>query len=484
MLIQRRHGLFPRIIGKGDNAKRLADLLVRLRSEPYAEEYSAATGTTSSGLMPSTSIESIIIIDRDVDFASVLLTQLTYEGLIDQIFGISHNQTELDSSIVGAAPNPQSQGSSSGDMQPSQPQQGLKRKIKLDSSDKLYEQLRDANFATVGGLLNKVARRLQNDFDGRHGNKTTSELREFVNKLPGYQAEQQSLKVHTSLAEEVMKQTRSDLFSRGLEVQQNMIAGTNPTSLHDTIEELIARACPLPTILRLLCLESCMTNGLRPKDLDSFKRQIVHAYGYQHVMTLAALEKMQLLQPSGSGGFYIPGTGSSSNAAEGTRTNYSAVRKPLQLIVEEVNEQDPTDIAYTYSGYAPLSVRLVQCVLQKQHLTLPTKAAAAAGAPAEGPQGWRGFENVLKNVKGETFEREQTGTDKSSRARQVLNGHAEKKTTIVFFLGGISFAEIAALRLVARQEEGRRRVLICTTGILSGERMMRAAIETSGVGKV
>ncbi len=160
MLIQQRHGLFPRIIGKGDNAKRLADLLIRLRSEPFAGEYSAAAGITSPGLMPSTSIESIIIIDRDVDFASVLLTQLTYEGLIDEMFGISHSQTELDSSIVGAAPNPQSQGSSSGDVQPSQPQQGLKRKIKLDSSDKLYEQLRDANFATVGSLLNKVARRL------------------------------------------------------------------------------------------------------------------------------------------------------------------------------------------------------------------------------------------------------------------------------------------------------------------------------------
>ena len=33
MNIQRRYGLFPRIIGKGDCARRLADALIRMRSE-------------------------------------------------------------------------------------------------------------------------------------------------------------------------------------------------------------------------------------------------------------------------------------------------------------------------------------------------------------------------------------------------------------------------------------------------------------------
>ena len=33
MLVQQKHGLFPRITGKGDNAKRLTDLLARMRQE-------------------------------------------------------------------------------------------------------------------------------------------------------------------------------------------------------------------------------------------------------------------------------------------------------------------------------------------------------------------------------------------------------------------------------------------------------------------
>lgn len=82
MLIQQNHGLFPRITGKGDNAKRLADLLTRMRQEAIAGEEGNDNKFTMS---PSTTIESLIVIDREVDYATPLLTQLTYEGLIDEV---------------------------------------------------------------------------------------------------------------------------------------------------------------------------------------------------------------------------------------------------------------------------------------------------------------------------------------------------------------------------------------------------------------
>ncbi|KAH0562541.1 hypothetical protein GP486_002772 [Trichoglossum hirsutum] len=453
MSLQQRHGLFPRIIGKGDNARRLADLLIRMRSEVTAGADSSASNALTLALTPSPTIENLIIIDREVDLATVLLTQLTYEGLIDEVIGIQNSQAEIDSSIVGAAPTPQQPGSSSKSPVPvQQTQQGRKRKIQLDSSDKLYDQLRDSNFAIVGGLLNKVARRLVADYESRHGSKSVSELREFVNKLPAFQAEQQSLKIHTGIAEEIMKHTRSDLFNRILEVQQNLAAGADPSPQHDTIGELIARDCPLPTVLRLLCLESCISGGLKPKDLDNSKREILHAYGFQHLLTLDALEKMQLLQSRASANALLIGPGAASSG----KTNYIQLRKTLRLIVDEVNEQDPDDIAYVYSGYAPLSVRLVQCILQKQYLINITRGGGGgANAVSNGAQGWRGFDDAVKHAAGKTFDEVQRGEEKAVRARMILNGQNERKTTVVFFLGGITFTEIAALRFIAAKEEGR-----------------------------
>ncbi|KAF1989675.1 Sec1-like protein [Aulographum hederae CBS 113979] len=485
MTLQEKHGLFPRITGKGDNAKRLADLLLRMRSEVSAGDDMMSSGNSILGLTPSASIESLIIVDRKVDFPTALLTQLTYEGLIDEVFGIQSNQTEIDSSIIGAAAPQSSQASSS--TAPSGPQSRM-RKIQLDNSDSLYTTLRDSNFAIVGPLLNKVARRLQTTYESRHtAAKTTAELRDFVSKLPGYQNEQASLKLHTNLAEEIIKHTRSDIFSRVLEVQQNMAAGADPATQHDNIDELIARDVPLRSILRLLCLESTLSNGIKQKDLDIFKRAIVHAYGAQHLLTLSALEKMGLLTVRSGGLASINPT--ARGQAANTYTNYQTARKNLALIFDEVNESEPDDIAYVFSGYAPLSVRIVQCILQKQKIT--SLSSQRGGTPTAGTTnattGWKPFEDTVRQIRGATFDEVQKGEEKAVKARQILSGsaHGAEKTVVVFFLGGVTRAEIAALRFVGQQmkEEGKgRKILICTTGIVNGDGVIGAAIEEKGFG--
>jgi hypothetical protein len=472
---QQKHGLFPRIIGKGDNGKRLADLLVRMRTEVMAGETSTTSGPSFLDLAPSSTIDSLIIVDREVDFPTVLLTQLTYEGLIDEVFNISANQTEVDSSIVGGANPQQSQtGSASTSM---------KRKITIDSKDALYNELSDANFAIVGNLLNKVARRLQNSTERNQlAAKTTSELREFVAKLPGYQAEQASLKLHTSLAEELIKYTRNETFTRALEVQQNIMSGADPTTQHDTIFELIHRSIPLPVILRLLCLESTTNAGIRPKDLEAFKRAIVQAYGPQHILTLAGLEKMGLLGVRGGVG--LGGT----QAKPGSVTNYTPLRKSLKLWDDEVNEAEPNDISYTFSGYAPLSVRLVQSIVQKQTLANIVKPPSNPGASAQAnplAQGLRIFDDASKYVRGATFDETQKGEEKAVKARNLLNGshNDANKTSVVFFLGGVTRAEIAALRYVGGKlkevgGEGRgSRIVICATNVIRGETLLDGAIE-------
>lgn len=480
MGVQQRHGYFPRIVGKGDNARRLADLLLRMRKELDAEESSGLADPSARGLLPSASVENLIIIDRDVDFGTALLTQLTYEGLIDEYVGIKNNQADVDTSIVGPAPTPQLQESSKA---PQQAKQGLKRKIQLDASDQLFSQLRDANFAIVGDILNKVARRLENEYESRHTAKTTGELREFVNRLPTYQLEHQSLRTHTNLAEEIMRLTRSETFRKTLEVQQNNAAGADSTYQHETIEELIARDVPLKTVLRLLCLESCMSGGLRPRDLESFKKQVIQACGHQHLLTFWALEKMELLQPRSSATTMLLPT---SGAQAGSKTNYGYLRKNLRLVIEEVSEKDPNDISYVYSGFAPLSVRLVQCVLQKSYMVSlikgGTPAASLNTANTTSP-GWLGFEDVVKSARGATFSIVQKGDDKAVRARQTLSGNSATKAVYVFFLGGITFTEIAALRFIAAQEAPRRKIIICTTSIISGDRMMEAAIEKGSFAK-
>ena len=74
-----------------------------------------------------------------------------------------------------------------------------------------------------------------------------------------------------------------------------------------------------------------------------------------------------------------------------------------------------------YSGYAPLSVRLVQCVVQKGGVLGLSGAGetAEAGKKGKGSSlgkvrahpilGWKGFEDVLESLPGETIDVLQTG---------------------------------------------------------------------------
>ena len=53
---------------------------------------------------------------------------------------------------------------------------------------------------------------------------------------------------------------------------------------------------------------------------------------------------------------------------EGARA-FSAIKQNLWLCNQEVDEKNPTDISYCYSGYAPLSVRLVEHIVKRNSWT-------------------------------------------------------------------------------------------------------------------
>jgi len=112
-----------------------------------------------------------------------------------------------------------------------------------------------------------------------------------------------------------------------------------------------------------------------------------------------------------------------TKSSTASRSMFSNLRKTLRLIVDEVDEQKPDDIAYVYSGYAPLSIRLVQCIVQK-HVILAAQASDNQGrlantlASLPNALGWRGFEEPLKLVKGRTFDEIQKQEDKAIRAKR------------------------------------------------------------------
>lgn len=115
-----------------------------------------------------------------------------------------------------------------------------KKHLLSSTSDALYAELRDKNFAFVGQTLNRVAKRISGDYERRNEAKTPREIREFVGRLGGLQSEHQALRlrasmhratlksgadlgqrVDTGLSEQIMSVTQGDEFNNALEIQQS-----------------------------------------------------------------------------------------------------------------------------------------------------------------------------------------------------------------------------------------------------------------------
>ncbi|KAH9949388.1 Sec1-like protein [Amylocystis lapponica] len=482
--LQKQYGLFPRVVGKGDYAARLANLLTRYASQGSADPSSTLLGAHSERM------DSLIVIDRGTDMITPLLTQLTYEGLIDELVGIKNSHVELPASLVTppSATN-QAAASSSAPSAPVPSTQTLtKEKRKkhhlTTATDPLLYELRDLNFSAVGRKLNQVARRLDEDYKLRHQAKTPAQLRDFVSRLGGLQSDHQSLRLHTGLSEMLVPLTRTDQFNKSLEIQQNLLALYDMSAQVAAIEEMIAQGADMQVVVRLLCLASIIAGGIKAKNLENIKREILQAYGYNFMPMLLSLSAppLSILLPNP-----LPPSAPPSVAA--SKYPYAALRKSLRLLIEDPDGVDDleNDISYVYSGYAPISVRLVQCVAQKGGvLSNPAtekekkpgdgtdgrkgKGSAAGKVQAHPIVGWKGFEDVMASIPGETVDivqKPDTGPAAPSLKSSAVMPREQSSTTVVFFLGGCTYTEIAALRWVGKQSRGRK-FLIATTGIISG----------------
>lgn len=55
--------------------------------------------------------------------------------------------------------------------------------------------------------------------------------------------------------------------------------------------------------------------------------------------------------------------------------------------------------------------------------------------------------------------------------------HGENRVTLVFFLGGVTYAEIAALRFLSQMEDGGTEYVIATTKLINGTSWVKSLME-------
>lgn len=419
LALQKLYGRIPKVYGKGSCAQRIWEL-----TKTMANEEEIITNN-DKGV-----IDQMIILDRSIDLMSILATQLTYEGLIDEIFGINNTTVNLPAEKFNSGEGFSMERNTE------------KNQYILNSKEQLYAELRDKHFNAVGAVLSRLAKSIRSRANENHGEKSIQELKKFVESLPHIKANEQSLATHTKIAELVKEIISSDNFLDELGCEQEFMMCSDIDKPNPFIEDLIAKQAPLRNVIRLMCMQSIAGSGLKPKVLDYYKRELVQVYGLQVLLTIGNLEKAGLLK-----------------AQTGTRT-YTVLRKTFNLTAEHPEEVSPKDITYVHSIYAPLSVRIVE-----QHLK---------------PNGWQSLNDVLSSLPGPTFEDFQPATALNSRRGSFTSEISQSdipRVIVVFFVGGCTFAEISALRFLAQQDENNVEFLVCTTKLINKNSFLDSFIE-------
>lgn len=125
------------------------------------------------------------------------------------------------------------------------------------------------------------------------------------------------------------------------------------------------------------------------------------------------------------------------------KSQWDSLKSNLNLLNINVNTTTPDDAAYVFNAFCPITIRLIEAVTKK---------------------GWSIIKDELKKLPG--------AFDYPLSERNILKPIKNKINFILLvFIGGITYAEIAAIRYLNKTQK-EYKYFILTTHITSGKKII------------
>jgi len=404
-------GKFDTIFGKGYSSRTILETLKSLETESKIR-----VDETSRG-----EIDCLVVLDRNIDYVTPMLSQSTYAGHMDEIWGIKQNSMiQLEKRFFPlTASLPKDKDS-------------VPHKLNFDS---VFKEIRDCHISVVSSILDDKLAEIKTIHDevAASGTKDKSlkEMREKYEKERKLREKNyDKVATHVEVRKYIDELMTKPAHYKRIKSEQFIVDGlAKPQDTFDFLETQILKEAELSKVLRLLCLQSLVDAGIKQVALDTTKRNIIQAYGFQHLMTLSNLERAGLLK------------------RDGEKKTWENLNKQLKLINADLDLKNPEDATFAYEGYCPIMVRLVEQIFKKD--------------------GWSAIKNGLDLLGGTTVYDE----NKINSYTNIQNKHV----ILVYVVGGITYSELAGMRYLAKKYN--KEILVATTGIITGDRLIGSFYE-------
>ena len=365
---------------KGERAKLFCDLLEQKETE--------------TNIKTTDEILGMIVFDRNVDFITPLTSNFTFEGLIDEHFGINKGTIIYENTI-----------------EDKKGKRTEKRLLSLNSNtNEFFSTIRCMHYLDANIYMYEIKKNFVLD---NAKNKTKmndfSQISKAVEDLHKYVTQ---YKVHVELNTKFV-----DKFINDNVIDENMVykkkestflCGDYPLNMKSYYDDFIAERRDLTKILTLMSLETLTQGGI--KDYDSIKRDILNIYGYQNIFLIRDLENIGFLR----------GWKNEDTFKKLIETGYKQICTKLSLVNPNFDNKNITDCSYIYKGYCPIILRLIEKAVEGK---------------------WEKFKDVITKLPGDTI----FPTDES----EIAKPYGEKVNTIfVVFIGGVTYTEIEGIRYI------------------------------------
>ncbi|KAI1301910.1 Vacuolar protein sorting-associated protein 33B [Halotydeus destructor] len=385
----------------------------------------------------------LVVFDRDVDYVSCLLSQLNYEGLLDEEFEIKCGKVSFPSEVTKTP-------------------QGIRQVV--HSTEPVFRDIRDTHLSAAFSLLKEKGSILKQKHIEMK-NMNLNDIKDFVQtELKSTQEQYKSLGLHVSACEVIMERKKEGRFVELLKAERNIIEGQETKDVISFIEDSIISQQPMSNTLRLLCLLSLLNDGLSTKDYHNLVKLFLQSYGHKHIMTFYNLKKLDILHEHQLSASMFTNTSSGSASKKAStavamgaskvlsvlpsRSQYRAAIKRLNLIpqVEENRSYDlknPSDAGFVFGGsYIAIICRLIELLILDRSET--------------------NGDDLLKLVPGEKLYKRLAHNAELPVHRRVI---------LVAFIGGVTLAEMTALRFLAKQRGCK--VIVATSHVINGNQLIK-----------
>ena len=344
---------------------------------------------TSNNLNNENETLACFIFDRNVDMITPLCTNYVYEGLLDDYLGIDFNTIYVQPKILEKESKVDNV------------------KIDLSEKDKFYSSVKDFNFKKIKTFFPERLAEL---------NKGDLEKEKKLEKV--------SLTNHIKLSDYISNNQKIPIFKYYQNLEKSLLKGELPNKIHDFIEDEMGKKANEYNLLKMICLESIIHSGIKYKIYEQIKKDFLNTYGYKEIFLWHNLEKIEILKPQDNNSFY------------------SEANKKLQLVLEDADINEQSDISYTYNGYAPMIVKLIEKALSQG--------------------GWNSIRDLLRKIPGQT--------NFPSEESDIYSTSVDKQFILLVFIGGITYGELAAIRLLNKKNRNKK-FIVLTTGMINTKKI-------------